>query len=484
MQDIVVPKRQEGTTLPDTSARPRRSIREITRDTEPMRPGSPVTQQRSAPAPEIVSVPSVFSPEPRPTAADILDPEHRDGAQMPPRHEEPLTEELAEHGRPRRGTGVWLAALVSSLLLIVAASNYFYGANVHITPMTATAEIAKELTARTDGGAGSVRFETVSFSQDLEATVKATGEAEVARKASGTIVIYNSYGPAAQRLIKNTRFETPEGKIYRIDESVTVPGVQGTAKTPGQIEVRVYADAPGKEYNIGLSDFTIPGFKGDPRYEKIFAKSKTEMTGGALGMMKVVSDEEKTATLERLKGELATTLATQAKAQAPQGFVLLNGATDITYEEIEKTRDDLGKDEALVAIRGTVRATLLSEVDLAAVLAPEAFGASGYLPEKHRGTVRITNPDTLTMAPNSELPLEGTDEFSFTLSGTATFSWDVDLDRLAQELAGTPLANFDAFVRENYPSIARAGASRTPVWAFWANTFPESPEDIDVEVDE
>lgn len=486
MQDIVVPKRQGGATLPDTSARPRRSIREITRDSLPTSTEptiSTLPERRPLETPEIVSVPSVFSPEARPKAADILDPEHRDGVRVPPPHdEEPLAQELTEYDHPRRGIGMWGAALVSSLLLIIAASNYFYGANVSVAPTVTAVEVSKDLSARTDGGAGSVRFETVSFSEDLEAVVKATGEAEVARKASGTIVIYNAYGTAAQRLIKNTRFETPDGKIYRIDESVTVPGVHGTDKTPGQIEVVVYADAPGKEYNIGLSDFTIPGFKGDPRYEKIFAKSKTAMAGGALGMMKVVSEEEKAATVERLKGELATALATKAKAQAPQGYLLVNGATAISYEEVDKTSDDLGKDEALVALRGTVRAVLLAEADLSAVLAEESLLSGGYDPAKHRGMVHITNPDALTLSPKTELPLEGTKEFSFTIKGTANFMWDIDTEKLAQELAGTPLANFDAFIRESHPSIARAGASRSPVWAFWVSDFPETPEDIDVEV--
>lgn len=487
MQDIVVPKRQGGSALPDTSARPRRSIREITRDSEPApREGISTPIERPPRTPEIVSVPSVFSSEPRPRAEDILDPEHRDGAHIPLHNEEPPAEDGAGYGYApaRRGMGVWLAALVSSVFLIVAASNYLYGVNVEIAPTVASAEIGKELVARTDDGAGSVRFETVAFSEDREAVVKATGEEEVARKASGRIVIYNTYGTAAQRLIKNTRFETPDGKIYRIDESVTVPGVHGADKTPGQIEVVVYADAPGKEYNIGLSDFTIPGFKGDPRYEKIFAKSKTDMTGGALGMMKVVSEEEKTATLERLKGELASTLAGKAQAQAPEGFVLVNGATTVSYEEVEKTRDGLGKDEALVALRGTVRAILLSETDLSAALAEGALGSSGYDSAKHRGMVRITNPDALTLTPKTELPLEGTKEFSFTLAGTANFVWDVDTAQLAKELAGTELSNFDAFVRENYPSIARAGATRSPVWAFWVSTFPESFEDIDVEIAE
>jgi len=87
-------------------------------------------------------------------------------------------------------------------------------------------------------------------------TAKATGVENVEKKASGRIVVYNEFSSAPQKLIATTRFETPDGKIYRIKDAVTVPGA-------GSVEATVYADQPGEEYNIDLTDFTIPGFKGN-----------------------------------------------------------------------------------------------------------------------------------------------------------------------------------------------------------------------------
>ena len=46
------------------------------------------------------------------------------------------------------------------------------------------------------------------------------------RKASGQIIVYNAYNDNNQKLIKNTRFETPDGKIYRIQASIIVPGTK------------------------------------------------------------------------------------------------------------------------------------------------------------------------------------------------------------------------------------------------------------------
>ena len=87
---------------------------------------------------------------------------------------------------------------------------------------------------------------------------------EVISKASGYIEIYNAYGAASQKLVAQTRFETKEGKIFRIQNSIIVPGAKmiSGSLTPSSIRAKVVADSAGEEYNIGSSYFTIPGFKG------------------------------------------------------------------------------------------------------------------------------------------------------------------------------------------------------------------------------
>ena len=71
----------------------------------------------------------------------------------------------------------------------------------------------------------------------------ATGKEEVSLKASGRIVIYNNYNTAKQRLVRNTRFETPPGFIYRINKSIDVPGqtTEAGRTIPGSIEVTIHA---------------------------------------------------------------------------------------------------------------------------------------------------------------------------------------------------------------------------------------------------
>jgi len=66
--------------------------------------------------------------------------------------------------------------------------------------------------------------------------------------------------------------------------------IENGKTVPGSIEVTVYADEPLSKYNIGLTDFTVPGFKGAPQFETFYARSKTPMTGGFTGMEPVVEE--------------------------------------------------------------------------------------------------------------------------------------------------------------------------------------------------
>ena len=76
-------------------------------------------------------------------------------------------------------------------------------------------------------------------------------------RATGVIVVYNAYSAAPQRLIKNTRFATEDGKIFRAKDSIVVPGttIENGKIIPGSVEAIVVADEPGEAYNFQTPEF-------------------------------------------------------------------------------------------------------------------------------------------------------------------------------------------------------------------------------------
>jgi len=123
--------------------------------------------------------------------------------------------------------------------------------------------------------------------KNLTETFPGSSVQQISQKAQGTITIYNNYGSASQELVATTRFLTPDGKVFRLVNNVTVPG-ETTVKgklVPSSITAAIVADQPGPDYNVGpVAKLTIPGFEKNPPLEAGFYGAITaSTTGGFIG---------------------------------------------------------------------------------------------------------------------------------------------------------------------------------------------------------
>lgn len=363
------------------------------------------------------------------------------------------------------------SAIGAIVIIAIAVASMFTSATVTITPIiqAATIDNSKTLEAKSAPTTDELGFQVLTLTKSLGKEVPATGEEKVERKASGTIVIYNNVDTASQRLIKNTRFESTNGLIYRINESVVVPGKKGDQ--PGSIETVVYADEAGDKYNIGKTDFTIPGFKSDSvRYKGIYARSKTAMEGGIVGTIKKVSESDQKAAQTELRNTLTEELKKDALSQIPEGFVLLDSAYQVAFSELPQSNDT----GSMVTVneQGVFKGFLFSQKDLSKYL------ASKFAPEIVKNNVAISDPKTLSFAFSDadELRAESPDKITFTISGSASFISQFDEMVIKSDLIGKSKSSLGA-VMANYPGVKSADSVVRP---FWKRNFPESEEDITI----
>jgi len=106
---------------------------------------------------------------------------------------------------------LWSIAVAAVLFLVFAFSGLFVGAVIKVTPRQESSLIDGVFTATNGDDLGSLSFDVMIISRETSIEISATEEQHVDRKASGEIIIYNSYSSASQRLIKNTRFPCSEG---------------------------------------------------------------------------------------------------------------------------------------------------------------------------------------------------------------------------------------------------------------------------------
>ena len=167
----------------------------------------------------------------------------------------------------------------------------------------------------------------------------ATGESFEEKKAEGVIRVYNSHNPPKpMTLVVKTRFLSSQGsKYFKALENIYVPAAKLENKkiTPSFVDIKVEAMESGEEYNIGPSNFSIPGLVGGPYYYTIYGKSDSDMIGGFKEKVEVITSED----IENAQKSLEETLVSEAQnsliESLPENFVLLPSA--VFSQEVESS---------------------------------------------------------------------------------------------------------------------------------------------------
>ncbi len=365
-------------------------------------------------------------------------------------------------------------AVVFILIFIFGMMTVFATATVTVVPRSLDLDVSTNIKAVNNPVGDGIRYEIIKLSKSKNTSVEATGEEEAEVKASGRIMIYNNYSADPQRLIIRTRFESPEGLIYRIPESVVVPGktTKDGKDVPGSIEVEVFADEPGQKYNIKNVDFTIPGFKNDPAmYNAFYARSVTDMSGGFVGKRKTVLPESKESAIAKIEAELRDEIKRDLQAKIPDNLVLLDGG--IYYESFELPQQEESS-SVLVGLEVVAYATLFNKEDLSKKISGEYL--VGY--EDWNGiNVNIGDFGTLMVSGGIEKN-DDLRDLDLKIEGKTTLFANIENDLLIEKLVG--LSRKEAqYIMDEFPGISSIKASIRPVWK---KSFPDNPDKIKVNI--
>lgn len=371
-----------------------------------------------------------------------------------------------------------IISVVVAIVILVAGffvNTLLSGAEVTAHPKFKDTTVQATFTAHAEPQVGELGYELLVLEANGERQVSATGQEEASERAEGNILIYNAYSSSPQRLIKNTRFESPEGLIYRISESVEVPGKSEDAKgntIPGVITAKVFADGTGEQYNIDSARFSIPGLLGSDQYDTMYAESTDGFTGGFEGTRYIIEENELQTAKQALHLELRDALLTRLKEENYDGFTLYDGAITFTYETLPAT--EYGDDLATIKERAKLQVPMFKDSEFAEYLARGTI--AGY----EGDPVTVEDPLTLTFSypkkASSSVELSKQGSFEFNLSGSTRIIWKFDASKLQSDLAGLSKTALSS-VLSGYPAIERAEATVRP---FWSQSFPEDPNEITI----
>jgi hypothetical protein len=324
-------------------------------------------------------------------------------------------------------------------------------------------------------GGTTIPAQVFTTQKNITQLFPATGAtASVSAKAQGTITIYNDYGSAPQDLVATTRFQTPDGMIFRLTTDVTVPGATvaaGGAITPSSVQAPIAADQSGPSYNIGpVAKLTIPGFQKDPtKYTGFYGTIASPTTGGFVGTKSVPTTADianaKTKTTAILQSDLQDGLT----ASYPGNFKILDGATDIQVTKlIVSTSTDTNGNFSV-----------FGEASLTAIGFDEA-AFKGYLLSVAESSTAGIAPSstfkTLTLNYSNVQADFAKGQVGFALSAQGTLEPAFSTDDFASSIAGTSISSARNMI-QGLPELSDGTIS---VWPIWLWNMPSDPKKIQI----
>lgn len=196
------------------------------------------------------------------------------------------------------------------------------------------------------------------------------------QRAKGKVTIFNEYSEESQQLVATTRLQSSDGKIFRINRDIEVPGMKvvNGKVVAGAVEAEVVADQPGAEYNIGASEFRIPGFEGGPKFEKFSAKSSEKMLGGASdgSASKVVTKDDIVVAKKKAEDSAKQAVIEKTRSQLEEGNVLLDEALELTIaESLPKAKAGDVRETFEYSVKVIMKAAIFSQEDAKKIVLSE-----------------------------------------------------------------------------------------------------------------
>jgi len=371
--------------------------------------------------------------------------------------------------RKRESLGTWM--FIGTVLFIAVGAllltYVFNSATITAVPKYKDVNDFRKAVVFTQDSENTVDipFVVASSSISKSKTLSLSESKQVQAKASGKVIIYNNYSEAPQQLIKNTRLESTAGKIYRINQSVTVPGMKGS--TPGALEVTVFADSYGSTYNTSATDFTIPGFKGSVREKGFYAKGKGAIAGGSSGNVSQASLSD----LNAAKDELALELAQEIKASlikvAKEGYIGLYGVIEIEYTDNQDQILRGGTGEYKVT--GTGYLMLANAQKFAQVVARETI-------DYNNEPVRLGYTDTMTYTKKDTDHIFSTPTLSILAEGKPRVIWVNDIEKIKEMFKGKKRSDFKQMMK-TIDAVESAEIGFSPLWL---SNFPTNTDKIHI----
>lgn len=379
--------------------------------------------------------------------------------------------------KPVRGFLKFLLLTIIMLGVVFWIGVLFKSAYVTITAKQENIEYkTKAFSAGRNLGGNYIDFEIMIESEKKSKDYILTESKEVSSKATGSIVLFNEFSTKPEKLLAGTYVSDQDGKTYRLNSTVNIPGykMDKQKKIPGQVEVGITSFLAGESYNGTPEKFYINSFKGTTKYSKIYGVLQSELKGGIQGLVYYLEEEDIDKLKHIAESSFKDELFNKVRALLPSGYILYPGAIKFSYEIDKDVLSDTP--ETKVPITGTLSAVLIKEESLIKNIIKQSLpnATKEEIPE-----ITIDGVKDLVFTLNSgQLINKSTNMFDFQLTGPLKALWNPNKEKLKTNLSGAHKDNVLPIFREN-KGITKAMVKIFPPWDKY---LPNNPSKININI--
>lgn len=358
--------------------------------------------------------------------AQGLDPQKEQGIEKIFSDSAASKKEIAEISIKGKTKKIALAFILAGLVIFGGIAVYLFvpKAQIFVSLASQKKKLDVDLTGNlqqigVDAQNKIIPINILQTEEEVVLTREATGKSDLTgAKSRGKIAIYNEYSNEAQTLVATTRFETEDGKIFRLVKNVVVPGASQTdgELKPGAIDAEIIADEPGGDYNLESANFTIPGFKESPKFSKFSAKLLSPTVGGGQSdeVVKAITQRDVENAKLETESQLKEKVLNSLQKQFENGEIMVDGA--MQYNLIE-SNSDVKAGEVMDSFeyhaKAKAQVIVFRQVDVEKILA-DAYKQTVQTENDEIEKIRIdyagVTPDfekkTLTMKLHSEISIK------------------------------------------------------------------------------
>lgn len=318
--------------------------------------------------------------------------------------------------------------------------------------------------------------ELIFFEDITEAkTFETTTDKNVSTKARGQVTVFNSFSSDPQPLVANTRFQSADGRVYRLVQDASISGatIEGGQAVPGTTTVTVEADEPGSDFNIDAGGLTIPGLT-PAKQQDIFGEIQSPISGGEEKTVRVLGEEDIDRAIEELSAPLYDQLSEKVRSKVSEDAFFFEEA--LKKEVIERTLSaEVNSEVEEFEISAKVRLSTIV-FDRALLEQIVENDVQGAVSDNKRLIDSSINSGVSAELQNFDFESK---RMGLLIKIEKTLYYVLDENLIRQEVQGKTQEEIETYLSES----ANIESFSVLLWPFWVNKAPGIDKKVEIMLD-